>query len=81
LEASNEGDAFSVCDQHDGPIHLMVTDIVMPKMHGPELAKRVSSLYPRDNGNLYVWPRRERYISSWYFRERDGLHPETLYGK
>jgi hypothetical protein len=46
LEASNEGDAFSICDQHDGPIHLMVTDIVMPKMHGPELAKRVSFLYP-----------------------------------
>ena len=46
LEASNEGDAFSICDQHDGPIHFMVTDTVMPKMHGPELAKRVSSLYP-----------------------------------
>jgi two-component system cell cycle sensor histidine kinase/response regulator CckA len=46
LEASNGGDVFSVCDQHDGPIHLMVTDVVMPKMHGPELAKRVSSLYP-----------------------------------
>ena len=46
LEASNVGDAFSVCDQHDGPIHFMVTDVVMPKMHGPELAKRVSSLYP-----------------------------------
>ena len=46
LEASNEADAFSICDQHDGPIHLMVTDVVMPKMQGPELAKRLSSLYP-----------------------------------
>jgi two-component system, cell cycle sensor histidine kinase and response regulator CckA len=46
LEASNEDDAFSICSQHDGPIHLMETDVVMPKMYGPELAKRVSSLYP-----------------------------------
>ena len=46
LEASNEGDAFSICDQHDGPINLMVTDIVMPKMDGPELAKQLLSLYP-----------------------------------
>jgi DNA-binding NtrC family response regulator len=46
LEASNEDDAFSIGDQHDGPIHLIVTDIVMPKMHGPELAKHLSSSYP-----------------------------------
>lgn len=46
LEVSNEGDAFSICDQHGGPIHLMITDVVMPEMDGPELAKRLSSLYP-----------------------------------
>jgi two-component system, cell cycle sensor histidine kinase and response regulator CckA len=45
LEASNEDDAFQICNKHDVPIHLMVTDVVMPKMHGPELAKRASSLY------------------------------------
>jgi len=46
LEASSEDDAFLICNQHDGPIHLMVTDVVMPKMYGPELAKRLSSSYP-----------------------------------
>jgi len=46
LEASSEDDAFSICNQHDGPIHLMVTDVVMSKMHGPELAERLSSSYP-----------------------------------
>ena len=46
LEASNGGDVFSVCDQHEGPFHLMITDVVMPEMKGPELAKRLSSSYP-----------------------------------
>ena len=46
LEASNEGDAFSICDQHDGPIHLMVTNVVMPEMNGPQLAKHLISQHP-----------------------------------
>jgi DNA-binding NtrC family response regulator len=46
LEASNEGDAFSICDQHDGPIHLMVTDVVMLEMNGPQLAKHLISQHP-----------------------------------
>jgi len=28
------------------PIHLMITDVVMPEINGPELAKRLMSLYP-----------------------------------
>ena len=46
LEASNGGNVFSICEQHEGPIHLMITDVVMPEMSGPELAKRLISLYP-----------------------------------
>lgn len=46
LEASNGGDVFSVCDQYEGPIHLTITDVVMPEMKGTELAKRLSSSYP-----------------------------------
>ena len=46
LEASNPNAAFSTCNQHEGPIHLMITDVVMPEINGPELAKRLMSLYP-----------------------------------
>lgn len=41
LEASRGEDALSICEQHDGRIHLLLTDVVMPEMSGPEVASRV----------------------------------------
>lgn len=46
LEASNPNIAFSTCSQHEGPIHLVITDVGMPEMNGPELVKRLIPLYP-----------------------------------
>jgi PAS domain S-box-containing protein len=46
LEASRGDEALSICDQHKGPIHLMVTDVIMPQMSGRELATRLASLRP-----------------------------------
>ena len=34
--------ALRVCDNHQGPIHLLLTDIVMPEMGGIELAGRIA---------------------------------------
>jgi PAS domain S-box-containing protein len=47
LEASHGDDALLVCEHHEGPVHLMVTDVVMPGMNGSELAKRLGSLHPK----------------------------------
>ena len=45
--AARQGDeALLMCEQHKGPIHLMLTDVVMPGMNGHELAKRLESLHP-----------------------------------
>ena len=46
LEASHGEDALRICEQHPGPIHLLVTDVVMPMMGGRELAERVAHLRP-----------------------------------
>jgi PAS domain S-box-containing protein len=47
LEAANGEEALRVVqEQNDNPIHLMLTDVVMPGMSGPEMTKHMSPLHP-----------------------------------
>lgn len=46
LEASDGQDAIRVAAEHPGPIHLLLTDVVMPGMNGCELAAGLSGLLP-----------------------------------
>ncbi|MBI4241191.1 MAG: response regulator [Candidatus Rokubacteria bacterium] len=53
LEARHGDDALRICERHAGPIHLMVTDTVMPQMSGRELAERLTVVRP-ETKVLYV---------------------------
>ncbi len=44
LTAKDGVEALALAEQSDEPIHLLLTDVVMPKMRGPELAKRLKGL-------------------------------------
>lgn len=46
IEASNGEEALRAVSEHDGPIHLLVTDVIMPHMTGTELAHRFENLLP-----------------------------------
>jgi two-component system cell cycle sensor histidine kinase/response regulator CckA len=46
VEAAGGMDALRVCREHAGPIHLLLTDVVMPVMNGREVANRVREILP-----------------------------------
>ena len=53
LMARNGGEAGLVSEGHKGPIHLLVTDMVMPIMNGVQLADRLRAQRP-DMRVLYL---------------------------
>jgi YesN/AraC family two-component response regulator len=46
LQASHGNEALDLSQQHEGVIDLMVTDVVMPVMGGPELARKLAVTRP-----------------------------------
>ena len=46
LEAQHGVEALRVCKKHKGPIHLMISDVIMPQMSGRELAGRLALRLP-----------------------------------
>jgi len=47
IEAENGVEALSICEKYEGKIDLLMTDVVMPKMGGRELAQILTNTYPR----------------------------------
>ncbi len=46
LTAGSGPEAIEIVAEHDGPIDLLLTDVVMPYMLGKEVAERVRALRP-----------------------------------
>ena len=53
LAAADGAQAIEICGRHEGPIHLMVSDVVMPQMGGREAAERLAAVRP-DMKVLYM---------------------------
>lgn len=47
LEASCVDDALALCKECKEPVHMILTDVVMPEMSGPRLAEQLISLRPQ----------------------------------
>ena len=46
LAAANGGEALLLLEHHEGPVYLMLTDLVMPGLSGRELAQRLARMRP-----------------------------------
>jgi PAS domain S-box-containing protein len=46
LQAAGGEDALQICEQHPDPIHLVITDVVMPRMSGREVAEAIRMKRP-----------------------------------
>jgi nitrogen-specific signal transduction histidine kinase/ActR/RegA family two-component response regulator len=46
LETTQSSDAVGLVGKHDGPIDLLLTDVVMPQLSGQDLAEQVVALRP-----------------------------------
>jgi PAS domain S-box-containing protein len=47
IAAIDGSEALQLASTHDGPIHLLVTDVVMPGMSGQEVARRIAEERPQ----------------------------------
>ncbi len=46
VEARDGQEALALCKNQSHPIHLLLSDVIMPNLSGPELAARITSLRP-----------------------------------
>jgi len=46
LEADSPDEALRIAEAHQGPIHLLLTDVVLPRVNGKELYERLSAERP-----------------------------------
>jgi CheY-like chemotaxis protein len=46
IEASNGAEALLLTERQPRPIHLLLTDVVMPQMSGPEFVARFAPAHP-----------------------------------
>lgn len=46
IEAKHGEDALTLMQEHHAPVHLLITDLIMPEMGGAELVSTLRSWYP-----------------------------------
>src|ERR1017187_7461591 len=70
LEARNAAEAEAIAEVYQEPIHVLITDVAMPGMTGPELAARLMPLRP-DMKTLFVSGHRPDALDRYGLSDRD----------
>ena len=75
VEARHGEEALAMSELHKGPIHLLLTDVVMPKMSGRQLAQNLERLRP-DIPVLYMSGYTDDTVLRYGVQENEeALHP------
>jgi signal transduction histidine kinase/CheY-like chemotaxis protein len=77
LEAANGSEALRLAEREAGPIHLLLTDVVMPQMQGPELANRLRLARP-DTRVMYMSGYAFDVVPTWTLASVDGFLPKPF---
>jgi PAS domain S-box-containing protein len=73
LQASDGADALRVMSEHTGPVHALVTDVVMPGVGGLELVRRLREVRP-DLPTLFISGYTEEGV-----RTQGALQPDAAF--
>jgi two-component system cell cycle sensor histidine kinase/response regulator CckA len=69
--ARNGADTLKVLTRHEGPIALMILDVVLPGMSAPEVVEKVRKKHP-EAGAIYVSAYDDETVRS------HGVDPDTM---
>ena len=73
LQARHGGEALLICERYDKPIHLVLSDVIMPHLGGQELIERLRRIR-RDFKVLYM----SGFTDESFVRTRDGNESDLL---
>ncbi len=77
--AASDGDlALDIAEKHDGIIDLLISDVDMPNMRGPELARALFLQRPNIKILLISGVEKSCWISGWRFSEQT-IHTQPTY--
>jgi len=77
LDASRPTEAIRISDEYQGPIHLMITDIVMPELNGWSMAARIHRRRP-DIKALYTSGYTQPEIPNGNSHSTDAFLPKPI---
>ena len=78
VEATDVGDAIRMANGRSETIDILLTDVIMPELSGPELAKRTAGPRSHAESPLHVGLPGRIYRPPRCLQYRNGLPPETL---
>ena len=77
LQANSGAEALEICGKRDSVIHLLLTDVTMPNMTGPQLAGRIQSLHPEMCVMFMSGYRDDQFIRQEWFLQKP-FTPDAL---